>query len=40
MKIKLVKAKLKDWNRSLFGDSKEKQNNILSKIIRIDLVNG
>ena len=38
MKLKFVKAKLKDWNRALFGDKKEKKNNIMLDIVKIDLV--
>lgn len=38
MKLKFVKAKLKDWNKALFGDKKEKKNNIMLDIVKIDLV--
>ena len=35
-KLQLIKAKLKVWNRDVFGDLKEEKNNILSNISRID----
>ena len=37
-KLQFIKAKLKDWNKDVFGDLKEEKNNILSDISRIDLI--
>ncbi|RVX07522.1 hypothetical protein CK203_025091 [Vitis vinifera] len=37
-KLKFVKVKLKEWSRGVFGDSREKKNNILSDIARIDVI--
>ena len=35
-KLQFIKAKLKVWNRDVFGDLNEEKNNILSDISRID----
>ena len=37
-KLQFIKAKLKAWNRDVFGDLKEEKNNILLDISRIDSV--
>ena len=37
-KLKFVKVKLKEWSRGVFGDSREKKNNIISDIARIDVI--
>ena len=38
MKLKFIKSKWKEWNRESFGVLKEKKNDILSNIERIDLI--
>lgn len=38
MKLKFIKSKWKEWNRESFRVLKEKKNDILSNIERIDLI--